>query len=371
MTLTFVRADDGLRLDLGGRQAEVSWRWLRDHGEDPESFDQATRQRRIDVLGAAPSPAVDVQLGQIEVDGAPTTALHLRWPDDPHVTWIATSTIERLISPGIDGLATAWRRPDEVTFADLDAGAVLRDDEALREWLRDLAMWGVGRLRGFDGSHEQADALARRIGYARSTIFGALWDLASDIDSHDDTAYTQSFLAPHTDGTYSHDAPGLQMFCCTDRTGTGGESVVVDGLAIAEDLRHDHPEAHRLLTEIDVPAHYIESGVELRASRPAIIDDPITGRFRQISLNNYDRSPMLLDAERMAAFYDAYGLLQRMADDRSRWLAIRLEAGDVLINDNWRVLHGRLAYTGERRFIGCYVNHEDFESRCRTLGLTI
>ena len=233
--------------------------------------------------------------------------------------------------------------------------------------MQDLATWGVAKLSGFDGTHEQVNAIVKRIGYPRSTIFGALWDLASDIADHDDTAYTESFLAPHTDGTYSHDAPGLQMFCCTDRSGSGGESIIVDGFAIADQIRSDWPDLFEVLTTVDVPAHYLEPGVELRAARPPIRLDA-AGNVAQVSLNNYDRSPMLLPPAEMDRFYEAYGLLQSLADDESRWLSIRLETGDVLINDNWRVLHGRQAYTGERRFIGCYLNHEDFESRLRTLA---
>ena len=41
--------------------------------------------------------------------------------------------------------------------------------------------------------------------------------------------------------------------------------------------------------------------------------------------------------------------------------------GEVLLFDNWRVLHGRAAYEGERRLCGTYLNWEDFESRLRLL----
>lgn len=342
----------------------LTWRWLRDHSEDPISFNHDTRQRRINALGDAPERA----RGAAITDGPDGDVLELTWSDQPDSTWITMATLERLIDPQPAAIAVPWSGPDAVSLTNQPVTDVLDDDDALATWLRDLATWGVARLSDFDGTHAQADALTNRIGYARTTIFGSLWDLASDIDAHDDTAYTQSFLAPHTDGTYSHDAPGLQMFCCSDRTGTGGESIIVDGRAIADDLQRSHPEHFELLTSVNVPAHYIEPGVELRASRPALRLDA-QGQFEQISLNNYDRSPMLLPGDEMAHFYEAYGTLQRMADDPSRWLSIRLEAGDVLINDNWRVLHGRQAYTGERRFVGCYLNHEDFESRCRTLGV--
>jgi trimethyllysine dioxygenase len=40
-----------------------------------------------------------------------------------------------------------------------------------------------------------------------------------------------------------------------------------------------------------------------------------------------------------------------------------------MLFDNWRVLHGRTAYTGVRRLCGAYLNHEDFESRLRLAGM--
>lgn len=359
--------ESGLRLvlDANTEPTFVSWRWLRDHGEDPASFDHDTGQRRVDALGPAPQPATAAAFRAIESGDA----LVLDWPEAPHSTWISAATLELLVAPSSPKLARSWRTADEVECTIGAVDKILTDDSALADWLGDLVTWGVARLSGFDGTKDQAQAISGRIGYVRETIFGGLWDLASDVPDHDDTAYSQTFLAPHTDGTYSHDAPGLQMFCCTARQGSGGQSIIVDGLAIAEDLERDFADHYELLTRVPIPGHYIEPGVELRACRPAIQLDPRTGVFRQISLNNYDRSPMLLAPSEMQAFYAAYGQLQRLADDQSRWLSIGLDAGDVLINDNWRVLHGRHAYTGERRFVGCYLNHEDFESRCRTLGI--
>ena len=51
------------------------------------------------------------------------------------------------------------------------------------------------------------EALLRRIGYVRETIFGGIWEFTADL-AKADTAYTNLELRPHTDGTYSHDAPG-------------------------------------------------------------------------------------------------------------------------------------------------------------------
>jgi len=43
--------------------------------------------------------------------------------------------------------------------------------------------------------------------------------------------------------------------------------------------------------------------------------------------------------------------------------------GRMLVFDNWRCLHGRTAFTGDRKFTGCYTNHEDLEGAYRIAGL--
>ena len=53
-----------------------------------------------------------------------------------------------------------------------------------------------------------------------------------------------------------------------------------------------------------------------------------------------------------------------------QWRKI-LEPGEMLIFDNWRVMHGRGEFIGKRKMCGCYINREDFESSCRMHNLSI
>ena len=77
------------------------------------------------------------------------------------------------------------------------------------------------------------EKIANKIGYVRESIFGGLWSFESNNDMAD-SAYTQDELRPHTDSTYSNDAPGLQLLLCCHYEATGGESIMVDGFKIAE-----------------------------------------------------------------------------------------------------------------------------------------
>lgn len=356
------------RIDVGDEQLlvwlqdsmeplQLPWFWVRDHSRDPDSFDAATQQRTIDSFTIDPTirPAkCEIAEDEIRID----------WDGDTARSVLPASLLRELRPKAPHrGL---WPAPSDLTTTVLGYDDVVTSDDALGQWLRSIDRFGFGLISGTPSDIGAAEELVNRIGYVRRTIFGDVWTLSSAEVDHADSAYSTTYLEPHTDGTYSHDGPGMQLFSCVERTGTGGDSVLVDGFAAAEDLRTTEPDKFEWLTTVDVPAHYIENGVELRASRPTIRLSS-SGAVEQISFNNYDRSPFLLPGDRYQQWFEAYRALHDLITDETRWWTHRLEPGDTLLFDNWRCLHGRLAYTGRRKFHGCYLNHEDLESRLRVI----
>ena len=352
-----------LTLAVGDRlhHESLDAHWLLDHGEDAARLDPSTLQRRVDTF--AIDPRVTVASARVEGD-----AVVVGWSDgSPEGRYSAALLAEVLGLAPVDLPRRTWSAgslPDPLPRHDHDA--VVGTDDGLAAWLDDVATLGFGLVRGVPATAEAAERLARRVGYPRETIFGGMWRLSSEMTEHSDTAYSRTFLEPHTDSTYVPDAPGLQMFCCIERDGTGGESILVDGLAAAEELRATDPAAFATLTTVPVPGRYVERGVHLRAERPAIRLGR-DGAIAQVSINNYDRAPFRLPEPEMREFYRAYGALHRRLNDRGHWLLVRLDPGDALLFDNWRTLHGRMEYTGRRVFMGCYHNREDFDSRRRIL----
>lgn len=367
--------DEGLTLRWkNGGESRFSWFWLRDHDQSPESLDPATLQRRVDTF--ALDEVIRAGSGEVQDEGRQLT---VSWPEGGQHSRYSADFLAAMagIRPddwdtraGLPQRTWSARAPlqpsDPVPYGEI-AGEGAGEGNGLSRSLQRLQRDGFVVIEGVPTDIDSGRRLFGHFGYIRETIFGGMWSLSADLSEHDDTAYSTQYLEPHTDATYSHDAPGLQCFLCQEFDGSGGESILVDGFALAEQMRAEEPELFQVLCEVSVPGRYIEEGQHLRAERPAIRLDG-QGRLQQVTFNNYDRAPFWLGAERMKAFYRAYRDFHARIVQQENWLAIPLRPGMALIFDNWRLLHGRKAYSGKRVFCGCYHNHEDFESALRNLS---
>ena len=344
------------------------WFWVRDHGIDALSLDHTTLQRKTDTF----SIARDVRAASIVFNEA-QQIIGVAWPDGSGTTISAYMLLHVLgLVPARHQLVPTQRRmlwdKDSPlnTIPEIDYETVMADDRGLLEWLQKIHIYGFCVVNHVPSTKAASKELAKRIGRIQETIFGKMWKLSSELVDHGDTAYSTQYLEPHTDSTYYHDAPGLQMFNCLEFDGKGGESVQVDGFAIAAQIKRDDPAAYQTLTEVIVPGHYIEPGVHLRAERPTFRLDS-QGKLVQLSFNNYDRAPMLLNDNISERFHHAYSLLHEYVNEQDNWVKIGLRPGMTLIFDNWRNLHGRMGYVGKRVFYGCYHSRAEFESRIRVL----
>lgn len=348
-----------------GRSDELPLIWFRDHCPSPQSLHPETKQRQIDTFRIP--EALSVRGLEIEDSGA---ILRIDWQHEDHVSRFDV----RSLAPALPPRDPAPQRIlwDQATLAeDLPQVAyddvMSEDDIGLRRWLEQIETYGFCFVMGTPPTPEATEALANRVAYIRHTIFGGFWDFTANL-AHKDTAYTTLAIGPHTDGTYSLDAPGYQMLHCLQFDGTGGENVLVDGFKIAELMKRDHPEAFELLTKVEVTGQYIDPdrGIHLMASRPLFRLNS-AGELVQVTYNNYDRAPFYLPADEMERFYAALRIFAGYVNDPALHYRRRLQPGEALIFDNWRALHARDAYVGKRRLCGFYLNREDVESRLRVL----
>lgn len=353
--------DCGVRVDVAGRDVTLSWRWLRDHARDSDSFLASAQQRLVtpDVVAAAGVGSASV------IDDV----LVVSWPDGP------TATYSQAFLVSLDEPAEMYGRP--VTEPTPWVGAEL--GERLTRVTHDAVLQPTGLGAALSGlfadgvivlddvpvSTDATRRVLERFGYVRRTIFGDLWEFSSDESAgagFDDTASTPLGITPHTDGTYSNDAPGLLGLHCHTYEATGGENVFVDGHALAAQLDTAHRD---ILRTIEIPGQYIGDGAHLVARRPALRYEH--GRLVQVSYNHHDRAPFLLPEPTMTELFDALAQFDALANDADMQFEIGLRPGDMVIFDNWRLLHGRRSFVGARHIAGGYINREDVESTLRLL----
>lgn len=347
-----------------GMVTRYPWIWLRDHAHDEGSLHPVTQQRQV---FTARLPRTLRALESV-FDG---DELVITWDVLEPESRLPVSFLEKYRHPrvaraAVDVPVTLWNgatlTTPKVAYAD-----VMRADAGVAQWLGRTMQYGFCIVTGTPNTAEATEELLRRVAYVRETIFGGFWEFSGDM-AMADTAYTNLELRGHTDGTYSHDAPGFQLLHCLEFNGSGGESTMVDGFAIARRLESEHPELFEVLSTVAVPGQYLGDGSHLMSARPVFRHDH-TGRLVQVSFNNYDRAPFLLDEHDMVTFYDAIRAFDEIANEPSMQWRHVLQPGEAMLFDNWRVLHGRAAYTGRRRMCGGYLNREDVESRLRLMLL--
>lgn len=363
------------RAYLDGEEVEIAWVgkhttarfspfWLRDHCHGAASLHPETLQRQVDTF----SIPMDLRPATVEVaDGG--RRLKIVWTHDgSEGSWPAAFLWDVAATDGceVQPRRRLWDRAAiGAQWPSMSHAQIMADDAGLLRWLSLIEEYGFALCTDTPVSVEATAALANRIGYVRQTIFGGMWDFTANL-AFKDTAYTPAPIGPHTDGTYSLDAPGFQLFHCLQFDGIGGESTLVDGFKVAAAIRERDPIAYEALTSIAVPAHYLGDGVHLRAEHPIIAVDR-HGAVTQIAYNNYDRAPFRLAAPRMQVFYRALKLFHQLINDPLYEITMRLTPGTALLFDNWRTLHGRRGYQGYRRLCGAYLNKEDFDSKLRVL----
>ena len=360
VTIDSLHCGDRLRIEWDdGDVTELSWAWVRDHSRDPASYDERTGQRMVD--SAVYDPARRGRSATVDA-----SAVVVDWNDGSPASILPFDLLDEVRRPRPADDRVLWDRSViEANWPAVDHDAVAASDEGVRELLDRLHRFGFCIVEGTPPTAEATQALVERIGYVRHTIFGGFWEFQPDA-ARDDTAYTNIELPAHTDGTYSHDAPGAQILHCLGHDGDGGESTMVDGFAAADELRRAAPDHHATLARIAVPGRYVGDGAHLVAERPILRYDG--DRLVQVSYNSTDRAPFLLPPDDADRFYAAVAAFEALLADPARTWERRLRPGEAMIFDNWRVLHGRRAFTGNRRMCGGYVNQEDVASRRRVLS---
>ena len=333
--------------------------WLRDHAKDELNWDSRSNQRKT--FTAQINPNLRIKKAVIKDNGKSIDILwsDLSKPINYSKEFLEKNTINSKKSKSSINLWEAKKIDKKVYINFEDAIS----QKGFKKLLKNIHSYGFSVITECQKNLSSVEEIAKKIGYVRESIFGGLWSFESNKNMAD-SAYTQDELRPHTDSTYSYDAPGLQLLLCCKYVAKGGESIMVDGFKIADVIKKKNKEIFKILSSVEVKGQYFGDGVVLEAERP-ILKLNSKNELIQVSFNNYDRAPFRLENKLTLKFYESIRKFDKLVNDKKYQWRYILKPGELLIFNNWRILHGRGSFTGTRKMSGCYINKEDFDSSCK------
>ncbi|MDB3888058.1 TauD/TfdA family dioxygenase [Candidatus Pelagibacter sp.] len=209
---------------------------------------------------------------------------------------------------------------------------------------------------------------ANSIGSVRRTNFGEYFDVKSKPNPND-LAYTSLSLTPHTDNPYRNPVPCIQLLHCIESEVSGGLSTLVDGFTVTEDLKNENLDFYKILSEVKVRFKFIDKEVVLEDWSELIkLNEDAT--FKQVRFSpRLDYVPML-EKEKLNFYYKARKKLSEMYNSNKYRIEFKLKPKDLIMMDNYRLLHGRTAYEtkeGNRFLQGCYIDYDSTEGKLRHL----
>ncbi len=210
-------------------------------------------------------------------------------------------------------------------------------------------------------SHIRADANGL-VGISTETIVNREWEAYR-------TEYfgvsTDEFL-PHTDGSYLHGMvyrdgkyvqllpPKMLVLQCWQSAVSGGASILIDGQRVYDDLAVNNPRHLKILSTKGCVTYCRDDQIAMdRAVFEELDDGTIMMRFR------YDSAAYVADWA-VEAFHD---LQKNYFANPTYQGRLTLQAGQVIVIDNYRMLHGRDSFSNgaagqERRLRRVWLAHD-------------
>lgn len=347
-----------------GHRSVYDAMWLRDNCTADR--DARTGQRLVDIVDLLEDPAIGA------VSQNPSGAVLITWRSEPKSSWFSLDWLRehcycnehrqsRRCPPAL------WRADQSGELLWINYTELLASKRTQARWLRAITDQGIAFLRGVPAQDGQVLEIARLLGHVRETNYGKVFDVRA-IPNPNNLAYSDRGLGVHTDNPYREPVPGLQILHCLQADEEGGESLFVDGFAVAADLQAQDPRAFQTLAQLSVPFAFRDKCVDLKADRH-LLELGSDGEIAAVHYNSRSIQPLCLPPDQLPRFYHAYRAFARLLRDARFELRIKLRSGDGVAFHNRRILHGRTAFSGAagRWLQGCYVDWDGLLSNLAVL----
>jgi len=355
-----------------GHQSQFHSIWLRHQCWSEESGSPVTGVRTIR-LHHIP---LDISFDQVTVEDK---CVRIVWKDDGHVShypapWLRNhcysheERARRRAKPICwDGSLIDSAPTGSLIEAEKDPAKRLRILEAVRDY-------GFCKIVDAPTDKSEASRMIELVGAQRQTHFGTYTLKTKKTVTN--VGDTTGPLEPHVDEPYRYSAIGITVFQVLRPSSNGGASTLVDGFEAVRRLKEQWPDDYNLLCKLRVTCQRHDPGDNSHGqerwykSHLPIIQLNDEGEVCGIRMNERQISPLDVPADQVEATYRALKRLFAVLYDEDLQLTFDLKAGEGLLFDNQRLLHGRTGFVPEdppRSVLTSSVDLDDFHSSLRLL----
>ncbi|MFG6107502.1 taurine catabolism dioxygenase TauD [Leptolyngbyaceae cyanobacterium CCMR0082] len=342
--------------------------WLRDNCLSPECHHASSFQKIYDISDHPVPPRPHA--AWIDDD-----KLVIDWQEEPPhrssfpLTWLLSQTYDgdnhthtlRTPNSQLEGKKTLWNQAQLKAqgFEKLDFQAC-----SLPTLIEQLDVLGCVCLRNVPWP--ALDPFVRSIGPVYELLDLGRYSTVQAAANNHDLSYEGNALPPHTDLTYIPAPPVVQLLYCVENQATGGETVLVDGFRVVQDFCADHPDLFQILATSDVQfRQFFEQAGYFTAHKTPIIKLDKAGDITQLYFSHKNFG-LHLAFEKLEQFYQAYIMFSQYLKNPAYQYWFRLNPGDCLLLQNFRILHGRSAFdpsSGPRHLKVAYLEWAYFTGR--------
>ncbi len=354
--------DNKVFFEKQGAKKEIHPFWLRERVNSENFLDQRTQQRLFD-------PTMLKNSSEISKVNISDKFLEVSFKDGSYAKLV------------IENILKEFEKDNELYFidkiswkSDFQNNNIYKfnknffEEKIMYESLLNFYKYGFVIFENVPTQDNFIVNFANSIGSIRRTNFGEFFNVKSKPNPND-LAYTSLPLAPHTDNPYRKPVPCIQLLHCIENEVGGGLSTLVDGLAVTEELKKEHPSFFQILTEIKVRFQFVDDNVVLEDWAEMIQLDE-NKRLKQVRFSPRLDFVPLMDKGKLELYYAARNKISEMYNSEKFRIEFKLKPGDLLMMDNYRLLHGRTEYNaneGNRFLQGCYIDYDSTEGKLKHL----
>ncbi|XP_045446547.1 gamma-butyrobetaine dioxygenase-like [Melitaea cinxia] len=371
---------DVMKIEINGKVLQFPYVWLRDNCQCEKCFHSSAKSRIIDWS------KFDLNVQPKNVNQS-DNSVQVIW-NDGHVSDFKLSWLNyrSFVKESQKNYTNTLYKPAKITwhgddfdkvFSKHDYNEIVHSDNALYDWLHKFSIYGVALIQNTPDSETAVDGIVDRIGFTKKTHYGEKF-VVQHVANTSNVAYLSNNLQMHTDLPYYEYCPGVNLLHCLVQTASkGGENLLSDCHYTVAYMKEKYPNEYKLLTETEVEWSDVgcENGNEFyKLYRSPVICLDKHSQVIRINFSIPQRgSHFPGPIESVKPWYVAHSLFYELNEKFSA--RFKTKAGDILVFDNIRLLHGRNMYEDKnnnvRKLIGAYLDWDEIYSRLRCLKVKL